>query len=338
MIQPTQQSKKLKAVGLMSGGLDSTLAAHIMKEMGVDVHGVFFAMPWGCCDKEHAQAAADSIGIKFITLQLDERYLEVVRTPKHGRGFAMNPCVDCRVHMFTRAAKYMRHIGADFVFSGEILGQRPMSQKRIPMRLIEESAGLKGRLLRPLCAQLFEETQMEKDGLIDRSKLLDLVGRSRSPQYKLAQKFGVAGYSAPAGGCSLTDRRFSRRIEDIFTFGYRNFRETISLKWGRHFRLSKDFKCTLGRNHEENQGLLRYAHPEDVVMELPDCHGPTLILKGDSPSNEILQLCAGLVQRFSKLKSEDPTVVKYWAVKNRNEIRTIIAQNITNSQLKQFEI
>jgi len=163
---------QLKAVGMISGGLDSTLAAKIVKDLGVDVYGVYFAMPWGCCDKTAAIEAAQAIGIKFIVLQLDERYLEIVRKPKHGYGTAMNPCADCRVHMFSRAAQYMKHICADFLFTGEVLGQRPMSQLRDKMKLIERRTGLEGRLLRPLCAQHLEPTIMEQEGTIDREKLL----------------------------------------------------------------------------------------------------------------------------------------------------------------------
>lgn len=331
-------SRVPKGVGLISGGLDSTLAAKVMKDLGVDVHGVFFAMPWGCCDKAYATAAAHSIGIKFITLQLDERYLEIVRKPRFGRGSAMNPCIDCRIHMFSRAAQYMRHIGADFVFTGEVLGQRPMSQRREAMRLIEEHTGLQGKLLRPLSAQFLDPTDAERDGLIDRDRLLALNGRSRKEQLSMAAEFDLDGYSSPAGGCLLTDTNFSRRIKDTFRYGYRNFRETISLKWGRHFRLSKDFKCIAGRDKAENDGLIRFAHPDDIIMQLPDNLGPTLILKGPDPDAQLLARCAGIIQRFSKYKDQSPVEVHYWVARDRNDIHTIRAVIPSDKELDRYKV
>ncbi|MGE0266920.1 MAG: hypothetical protein AB7S78_00510 [Candidatus Omnitrophota bacterium] len=338
MINQTTEHGTVKAVGLISGGLDSTLAAKVVKDLGVDVYGVFFAMPWGCCDKTFAIEAAQSIGIKFITLQLDERYLEVVRSPKYGRGVAMNPCVDCRIHMFSRAAQYMKHIGADFVFTGEVLGQRPMSQKRISMDRIEETSGLKGKLLRPLSAQHLEPTDVEKQGLIDRSKLLDLTGRSRKGQYTLADELGITGYSAPGGGCLLTDHNFSERIKDTFKHGYRNFRETIALKWGRHYRFDAQYKCIIGRDHEENEGLLRYAHPDDIIMQFAHNLGPTLLLKGENPPQEILSQCAGMIQRFSRYKDDAPQQMKFWICKDRNQVQYINSVPVEDDLIEKLKI
>lgn len=338
MIQHNTPKSQPKGVGLISGGLDSTLAAKVMKDLGVDVYGVFFAMPWGCCDKAYAIEAARSIGIKFITLQLDERYLEIVRSPRFGRGTAMNPCIDCRIHMFSRAAQYMRHIGADFVFTGEVLGQRPMSQRREAMRLIEEHTGLQGKLLRPLSAAFLDPTEPELAGLVDRERLLDLNGRSRKAQLDMAQKYQLEGYSSPAGGCLLTDANFSQRIKDTFRHGYRNFRETISLKWGRHFRLSPEFKCIAGRDKEENESLIRFAHPDDIIMQLPDNLGPTVILKGENPPPEMIALCAGIIQRFSKYKDEAPVTVHYWGARRRNDVQAIIARKPTDKELDRYKV
>lgn len=338
MIKHNSEQKSVKAVGLISGGLDSTLAAKVVRDLGVDVYGVFFAMPWGCCDKAHATKAAHSIGIKFITLQLDERYLEIVREPRFGRGTAMNPCIDCRIHMFSRAAQYMRHIGADFVFTGEVLGQRPMSQRREAMRLIEQHTGLQDKLLRPLSAQFMEPIAVERDGLIDRTQLLDLTGRSRKAQLQLADKYQLQGYSSPAGGCLLTDVNFSYRIKDTFQYGYRNFRETISLKWGRHYRLDPEYKCIAGRDKFENDGLIQFAHPEDIIMQLPDNLGPTIILKGTNPSQNVLQLSAGILQRFSKYKDQAPRDINYWHVRNRNVVQTIQAIKVTDEQLEKLKV
>lgn len=337
-IHPQPQKQQVKAVGLLSGGLDSTLAVKIVKDLGVEVHGVYFSMPWGCCDKAGAVEAADRIGIKFIVLQLDERYLEIVKKPKHGYGRAMNPCVDCRIHMFSRAAQYMVHIGADFVFTGEVLGQRPMSQMRHSMKTIERESGLEGRLLRPLCARLLEPTVPEKEGLIDREKLLGMTGRSRRPQLQLAGDLNITAYNQPAGGCLLTDRNFAGRMRDTLDHGYRTFRETIALQWGRHFRINAGFKAIVGRDAQENETLLHYAHRDDYVMRLADKQGPTVLLKGCHPPEDILATAAGLAQKFSKYKNGPPQKAEFWAAADRGDVRYVEARKLDDSYIKQTYI
>ncbi len=330
--------EKIKAVGLISGGLDSTLAVKVVKDLGVEVYGVYFAMPWGCCQKTAAIEAAQRLGIKFIVMQLDERYLELIRRPKYGYGTALNPCVDCRIHMFSRAAHYMRHIGGSFVFTGEVLGQRPMSQKRHSMRWVEKGANLEGRLLRPLSARLLEPTIPEQEGIIDREKLLAISGRSRKEQLAMARALGLTHYTAPAGGCLLTDAHFARRMKDTLTYGYRNFRETVALQWGRHFRFNEQFRVILGRDEEENTALLRYAHPEDTIMQFVHERGPTLILKGPQPPEEILRKAGGLIQRFSRYKHQPPETMKYWINKDPGEVHHITAGSVTGQELKQWAI
>lgn len=331
-------SLRARAVGLLSGGLDSTLAAKIIRDLGVEVHGVYFAMPWGCCHKARAQETADRLGIKFIALQLDERYLEIIKSPQHGYGRALNPCVDCRIHMFSRAKRYMQAINADFIFTGEVLGQRPMSQLRQSMKQIEQGSHLEGRLLRPLCAQLLEPTIPEKQGLIDRNRLLRLSGRSRKEQIRLAQEFAITDYPSPAGGCLLTDRNFSRRMKDTLNHGYRNFRETIALKWGRHFRINDRFKATLGRDEEENESLKRYAYQDDYILETVDKRGPTLILKGDNPTEDVLATAAALVQRFSKHRHSEPAEIKYWPAHNKDHTRRVCAKILDDTQVEAMRI
>ena len=330
--------KKVKAVGLISGGLDSIVAAKVVNDLGVEVYGVYFAMPWGCCDKTTAIEAATQIGISFIVLQLDERYLEMVRKPKHGYGSVMNPCVDCRIHMFSRAGQYMRHIGADFVFTGEVLGQRPMSQMRHSMKNIEKGAGLEGRLLRPLSAHLLDPTIPETEGLIDRDRLLGISGRSRKDQIQLAQGLNITAYNQPAGGCLLTDKNFAARMKDTLKHGYRNFRETIALKWGRHFRLSPEIKIILGRDEEENEALIRHAHPDDYVMQISDNRGPTLILKGYNPAPEILATAAGLIQKFSRLKDQLPVEMNYWQCRDKNDVRRVVARPVDESEIERMHL
>ncbi len=337
-INSNLNSNPIKAVGLLSGGLDSTLAAKIVHDLGIEVHGIYFAMPWGCCNKAKAMEVAEQLGIKFTVLQLDEQYLEVVKKPKHGYGSALNPCVDCRVHMFSRAQKYMNAIGAQFVFTGEVLGQRPMSQRRDSMRIIEKESHLEGLLLRPLSAHLLDPTIPEEKGWVNRDKLLSFSGRSRSEQIQLAKELGVTDYLPPAGGCLLTDKNFARRMQDSFNHGYRNFRETIALKWGRHFRLAPEFKAVLGRDQEENESLRAFAHLDDYIFELPDKIGPTLVLKGLAPGQDILQTCAGLIQRFSRHKDLPQIEVDYWLVKNKNHILRVQSRKISEEEINRILI
>lgn len=327
-----------KAVGLISGGLDSTLAVKVIKDLGVDVYGLYFAMPWGCCDKTKAIETAQSLGIKFMVMQLNEDYLGIVKKPKHGYGSALNPCVDCRIHMFSRARAYMESIGADFVFTGEVLGQRPMSQMRHSLATIEKESGLEGRLLRPLSAQLLEPTIPEIEGRINREQLLAISGRSRKPQIDLAKTNEITDYLPPAGGCLLTDKNFAKRMKDVFAYGYRNFRETIGLKWGRHFRISKDFKVVVGRNEEENVSLHHYVHPDDYIFELDDKRGPSVFLKGANPDPEVLSIAAGLLQRFSRHHGNPPIEVQYWLAGQKEKVERVQAKLLTEEQIEAMKI
>jgi tRNA U34 2-thiouridine synthase MnmA/TrmU len=338
IINTSSASEPVKAVGMISGGLDSTLAAKIMKDLGVDVYGVYFAMPWGCCDKTKAIEAALKLKIKFIVLQLDERYLEMIQKPKYGYGSALNPCVDCRIHMFSRAAQYMDQIGAKFVFTGEVMGQRQMSQLKKSLKWVEEGSGLKGRLLRPLCAQLLEPTIPEITGLVDRSKLLNITGRSRHVQLKIAKDNNITEFTAIGGGCLLTDPNFARRMKDTLDHGYKNFRETVALKWGRHFRINEKFKIVVGRDEEESISLTRYAHPTDHVMHLPSNDGPVALIKGETPDENIFSLAAGLIQRFSKYRDQPPIEVNYWMSQNRNDIKMATAKPVSELEIEAFKI
>ena len=210
---------------------------------------------------------------------------------------------------------------------------------RHSLKWVEEGSGLKGKLLRPLCAQVLEPTITETEGLIDRAQLLRITGRSRSEQRKLAENFDITDYPNPAGGCLLTDKNFARRMKDTFEHGYRNFRETVALKWGRHYRINDQFKIILGRDEEENSALKSYAHADDHIMEIVDQVGPTLILKGYHPTPEIFAIAAGLVKKYSRHKdSPDPINVNYWAVKDKNTIYTTQSQVLTESFIEGMNI
>ena len=212
----------VKAVGLLSGGLDSTLAAKVLIDQGIDVHAVNFVSPFCNCTPKSAgcasvvKAVRQLGGIPLKRIALGDEYLRMVKSPQHGYGRGLNPCVDCRIMKIRRAAEYMREIGASFLFTGEVIGQRPMSQNRIAIETIDKYSGMAGYILRPLSARFFDPTIPEINGLVDRSKLPAFQGRSRKPQIELAHAAGIADYPCPAGGCLLTDESFAERLLDYF--------------------------------------------------------------------------------------------------------------------------
>jgi len=269
-----------KCVVLISGGLDSALAAQLMREQGIAVHGLYLAASWGCCDKDKAVAVAQQLGIPLMVLGLGDAYLDVIKSPKYGYGTQMNPCVDCRIYMFKIAKRYMEEIGAGFVVTGEVMGQRPMSQMKRPLAIIEVESGLEGLLLRPLSAKLLEPTLPELLGIVDRSRLLALSGRSRYEQLALAHHSGITEYSQAAGGCLLTDEAFARKVKDLFAHEERPTTKDMELLTiGRHLRLGPKTKVILGRNELENLLLEGYAGDGYTVIS-PRFPGPAALVVG----------------------------------------------------------
>jgi len=268
-------------VAMISGGLDSALAAKLMLEQGIAVHGLYLAMSWGCCDKAKARAVAQELGIPLMVLSVGDAYLDVIRRPKYGYGSGMNPCVDCRIFMFRIAKRYMEELGAGFVVTGEVLGQRPMSQMRRPLGLIEAESGLEGLLLRPLSAQLLEPTLPELLGVVDRARLLRVAGRSRQEQLALARTLEIRAYSTPAGGCLLTDEAFAKKTRDLFAHEERPTTKDMELLTiGRHFRVGPSTKLILGRNEFEN--LLLEGHAGDGYTCIrPTFPGPSAMVVGE---------------------------------------------------------
>ena len=199
-------------------------------------------------------------------------------------------------------------------------------------------SGLEGRLLRPLSAQLLDPTIVEKEGLIARSKLLNISGRSRKEQIKLAEKWGITDYSQPAGGCLLTEKIFGNRTKDLFSNDYNGYREMISLKWGRHFRVNENFKAVLGRNEQENNSLIKYAHSQDYLMLIKNGQGPTLILKGIAPGEDTLSICGGLIKRYSKSRELDSVKIQYWKIDSPDEIHYLKAETLDKNLIESIKI
>jgi len=313
------KKKKPKAVVLLSGGLDSTLAVHMMLEQGIQVEALAVKTPF--CDFDcgkgcghRVQNVATALNIDLKTVYFGQEYLQMLKEPKHGYGSGMNPCIDCREMMYTAAKKYMEQIGADFIVTGEVLFQRPMSQNNHALHIIEEETGLKGKVLRPLSAKCLAPTNAENTGLIRRENLYGISGRSRKIQLELAKKFDINEPSNAAGGCLLTDPGFSRRIRDAFKFSdgvIPTLNDVELLKVGRHFRLSPEAKLIVGRNEEENEVIRALLiREEDIFMEVNQYTGPSAILRWKRYDYETLKQAASIVVRYSDAPKISETYVK----------------------------
>ena len=323
------EKEKIKAVAMLSGGLDSTLAVKVVADQGVEVLGVNFHTGFCLTDDRRkmaglgARISPDSVknqalqaGAKWRIpveiIDISKEYLEILTNPKHGYGSAVNPCIDCRIYMLKKAREYMEKVGAKFIITGEVLGQRPMSQMRNTLRLIEKESGCSGIILRPLSAKHFEPTLPEIKGWVDREKLYDFSGRTRKPQMALAKKLGLDDYPQPAGGCCfLTDLNYARRLQDLFKYsGEKTLSPTqvLLLKIGRHFRINDQAKVIVGRNEAENLFLEQSAEGYTRVKCL-DVVGPLTLLEGRTGDEELFQ-AARLTARYSDAKEREKVTVE----------------------------
>lgn len=292
------------ALALVSGGLDSQLAAKVVSEQGVEVIGANFRTGFSSeGDRELFSKIEEDTGIDIRFLSVDEEeYLKIIKDPEHGYGSAMNPCLDCRILVLREAKKYMEEIGADFAITGEVLGQRPMTQRKGTLELIKRKSGLSDRLLRPLSAKLMDPTVPEEEGCVNRDDLLDISGRSRKRQLELAEKYGLNNYSQPAGGCLLTEEEFGHRIQELFDHKGREestLKDLKLLKHGRHFRLPDGSKAIIGRNEEENEELQEFLNESYWRLELESVPGPLTLVTGN-PTEKDFTLAARLTARYSQ--------------------------------------
>jgi len=332
----------MKAIALLSGGLDSILATRMILEQGIDVEAVNFLTVFCNCTAHSktclaSKSAADNLGIKLRVFEISSDYFEIIKNPKYGYGRNMNPCLDCRIFMFKKAREYMFESGASFIITGEVLGERPMSQRRDAMRIIQRDSGLEGLIVRPLSAKLFEPSIPEKEAWVDREKFLDIKGRSRKPQMQLADQLGINDYPCPAGGCLLTDMGFARRMRDLmdhkpdFTVN-----DVQMLKVGRHFRLSPGAKLIAGRNKEENDKLLSLARENDLCFHPLRVKGPVGIGRGVFDENSLLS-ASGIVARYSDIGPNRESVIscKTASGQDRHSIKT---RSVSENELEVFRI
>lgn len=287
---------KARGISLLSGGLDSQLAVRILQRAGADVEGVTFATPFFSPDA--ARKAAEALGIRLHVVDFTADELALIENPPHGFGGAMNPCIDCHATMIRRAGELMASLGYDFVATGEVLGQRPMSQNRQSLGIVEKASGMTGRLVRPLCARLLDPTIPETEGRLDRSKLLDISGRCRERQIALAAEFGIVDYPSPAGGCKLTEEGFGRKLRDLRDHeGLKDRRLVELLLIARRFRLPGGSSVALGRDKNENAALK--AAGIGVLIAPSNCPGPTALIP-DVKSDDDIRLAAELVAAYSR--------------------------------------
>jgi tRNA U34 2-thiouridine synthase MnmA/TrmU len=292
-------SEKIRALGLCSGGLDSILSALVLRDQGIEVEWIAFETPFFKSDK--ARNAARMTGIPLTVQNITPIFLKMLKNPNCGYGKHMNPCLDCHALMFRLAGELMRKKGFHFLFSGEVMGQRPMSQTRSSLRYVEKHSGMEGYILRPLSAKKLDETFMEKQNWINRHCLLDISGRSRKPQIEMAKQYGIKDYPASSGGCLLTDKIYCIRLKDLFDH-QQNIRERDLelLRFGRHFRSKNNTKLIVGRTQKDNENILNYYDSDkDIKVQVTSYPGPVLIIS-DSPKSGDIQLAAAICAGYSK--------------------------------------
>ena len=332
----------MKAIALLSGGLDSTLAAKIVIEQGIELEALNFLTVFCTCTNRGetclaSQKAVNALGIPLKVFNVSDEYLSVVKHPKHGYGSNMNPCIDCRIFMLKKAKAYMEETGTSFIVTGEVLGQRPMSQRRDAMRLIEKEAGLEGYILRPLSAKFLPVTIPEKEGWINRENLLGIQGRSRKPQMKLADHFGIRDYPCPAGGCLLTDPQFANRMKDLMLYTPDfSLNDVHLLKIGRHFRLSPKLKLVVGRNEDDNKKIQTFVLDGDILLKTMQYPGPLSLLRGED-NGEGIETAALITVRYSKGKNFRKAEVLYGNGKEELD-RTISVSSIADETVRDLMI
>jgi tRNA-specific 2-thiouridylase len=316
-------TSNVKAIGLLSGGLDSTLALRIIRDLNIEVLAINFHTGFCLTDVRRASSktrsqggasdalsTAASLGVKIEIVDASVGYLDIIHHPKHGYGKNVNPCIDCRIHMFKLARQKMEETGSQFVFTGEVLGQRPMSQHLEALKLIANESGLSDRILRPLSARLLTPTLPEREGWIDRSKLFDFNGRTRKPQVDLARKLGIGSYPQPAGGCCfLTDPQYGHKVHDLWDHKSKDsitWNDYLLLKVGRHIRLNPNTKIIVGRDEGENLFLEQMCGSQTRI-EVRDYTGPIALIDSSANEEEV-SIAARIVARYADCRELDETV------------------------------
>ncbi len=325
------EEKQPTAVGLFSGGLDSLLALKLVCDLGVRVtalHLVLPVQPGGGDEPEYLERRALELGAaEFRSHDPGAAFLEIVRQPQYGYGKNANPCLDCRLLALRTAGELMEELGVDFVFTGEVLGERPMSQRGDALRRLEKLAGLEGRLLRPLSAKLLPETEAERAGLIERERLLDLRGRGRKRQFELAAAWGIGDYPSPAGGCLLTTPGYADRIRDALEHDDLGRDDFELFRHGRLLRLPGGAKLSLGRNKADNAALAGAARPGDLLLDTPYPAPLGLLRRGDGePATADVELAARCLAGYSKCPADCAVLVRRVTAAGATDLTTLTVE------------
>lgn len=333
--------KKHKAIALYSGGLDSTLAILAVLRQGIEVTAVTFLTHFGCdasdkssCSKDPF-SAAEKFGFEVKLCHLADKFIDIVKNPKHGHGRNMNPCIDCRILMLKEAKEFMKITNADFIITGEVVGQRPMSQMKNTLHRIDKEAGLKGLVLRPLSAKILEPTIPEIHGMVDKERLYDFYGRSRKNQMSLAREFDLTEYPMPAGGCLLTEPNYSYRLRELLNHNPNpSLKDLHLLRIGRHFRVSLSCKIIVGRDEKENNRIEQFTAKDDYLLTVENFGSPLALLLG-SGCEEFIPLASSICARYSDAKHLTEVEV---SVMRNNILSSITVTPANDSLLEQFRV
>ncbi|WML36579.1 tRNA 4-thiouridine(8) synthase ThiI [Clostridium sp. OS1-26] len=324
-----------RALAMVSGGLDSILAAKLIKDQGIEVIGICFKSYF--FGPGNAIKMTKQVGIPLEVVDFSEKHFDLVKNPKHGYGKNINPCIDCHAMMLNYTGKLLEKYKADFIITGEVLNQRPMSQNRISLDIVKKESGFSDKILRPLCAKNLNPTKMELEGLVDREKLMDISGRTRKVQMELAEKWNIKDYPSPAGGCKLTEPNYAKRLKELLK--YKNMpdeKDLELLRFGRHFRVSQDAKIISTRTGEETKEIKNYLSTKDVIFLADTFKGSMIIIIG-KPTEEDIEFAAKVTARYCKGKDEDKIKIKYGYFKNPMD-KFIEVKAATDDEISRFII
>lgn len=327
----------VRALAMISGGLDSILAAKLIKEQGIEVIGICFKSYF--FNEENAKRMTKQIGIKLEVVDFSKEHFEMVKNPSHGWGKNMNPCIDCHSMMMRYSGELLEKFNADFIITGEVLNQRPMSQNKSALNIVKKQSGFSDRILRPLCAKNLDPTPMELNGLVDREKLLNISGRSRKVQMELADKWGIKDYPSPAGGCKLTEPNYSIRLKELVERKEHVKEKDIHLlKYGRHFITDDKTKIIVTRTAEEGENIKELLNKNDIMFLTSKYNGAMVIIpEGNVPTeNDIITACR-IAVRYSKGKDENKVEVKFGRVSTDFKNERIV-DCITQEELDKYNI
>ena len=335
MIKNKELEVLTRALAMLSGGLDSILAAKLIKDQGIEVIGITYKSYF--FDEENARRMVKQIDIPLEVVDFSEDHFELVKNPKHGYGKNMNPCIDCHAMMMRYSGELLKKFEADFIITGEVINQRPMSQNAGALNTVKKESGFSDKILRPLCAKLLPPTEMEESGMVDREKLMNINGRSRKVQIELAEKWNIKDYPSPAGGCKLTEPGYSKRLRDLLDNNDEvTPRDMELLRYGRRFRISRNTVIISARTKDEGDLIKPILNSNDTGFIVDKYTGSMVVLVGEA-TEEGIKLAAAIAARYSKGKDEEKVTVRYGKIsKPYNGLVEVTP--ITDKELEQYMI